>query len=351
MIILKKILIFILLIIPFNVFATNSKPTIVMDYDSGRILYSKNSNKKSLIASTTKIMTCIITIENSNIEKEIEVGEEVLEMYGTNIYIEPGEKIKIIDLLYGLMLRSGNDAAETLAKNIFSSEEEFISKMNEKAKEIGMNNTIFNNPHGLDENTKNYSTAHDMALLSRYAYNNKTYKKIIKTKKYIAKTNNKTYEWYNRMSLLNNYKYCRGGKNGYTPKAGKSLVSYASKDNMNLIIVTLEDNDIYDTHKNLYDKYFSTYKKYTIVDKKNFKVDKSLINKDVYIKNSFKYPLQKSELNKIYIIVQISNKSLKNEIGKVIIKLNNKEIGFLKIYSKEKEEENFFQKIKKLFIR
>lgn len=153
------------------------------------------------------------------------------------------------------------------------------------------------------------------------------------------------------MSLLNNYKYCRGGKNGYTPKAGKSLVSYASKDNMNLIIVTLEDNDIYDTHKNLYDKYFSTYKKYTIVDKKNFKVDKSLINKDVYIKNSFKYPLQKSELNKIYIIVQISNKSLKNEIGKVIIKLNNKEIGFLKIYSKEKEEENFFQKIKKLFIR
>ena len=196
---------------------------MVMDNDSGRILYENNSNERRLIASTTKIMTCILVLENSDLSKKITVGDEILKVYGTNIYVEVGEILTIKDLLYGLMLRSGNDAAIVLANNIFNSEDEFIHKMNDKAKEIGMNNTVFNNPHGLDEETKNYSTAYDMALLAKYAYKNKMYRNIISTKKYNTKSNLKSYEWYNRVELINSYKYSLGGKNGYTPKAGKTL--------------------------------------------------------------------------------------------------------------------------------
>ena len=335
---------------PLNVFADSGHSTIVMDNDSGRILYSNNINSKMLIASTTKIMTCMVTIENISLNKKITVGDEVNKMYGTNIYIKEGEILTVKDLLYGLMLRSGNDAAIVLSKNVFGSYEEFIKKMNEKAEQIGMKNTLFLNPHGLDDDTKNYSTSYDMALLARYSYKNKIFKKIISTKRYVTKSNLKSYDWYNRMNLINNYKYCVSGKNGYTPIAGKSLVSYSSKDNLNLLIVSLDDNDIYENHKNLYNYYFNKYKNYNIVDKDKFKIDKSLVDMDLYIKESFTYPLMDDELNDVSTIIQINNSG--KDIGRIIIKLDNKIIGTVKIYKREKkkEDKNIFHRIKKLFI-
>ena len=323
-----------------------------MEEKSGRILESSDINNKKLIASITKIMTCIIALENNNnLEKVIKVPNEVLKMYGTNIYIEVGEEIKIIDLLYGLMLRSGNDAALTLAIATAGSEENFVKLMNKKAQELGMNNTIFNNPHGLDEDTKNYSTAYDMSLLARYAYKNKIYRKIIKTKKYTCKSSIKSYLWYNRVSILNNYKYSLGGKNGYTPKAGKTLVSYAKKDNMTLIGVSLHDSNIYDTHENLFEKNFKKYKLYKIVDKDNFSYNKKLFSEDIYLKESFYYPLKENELTNISTIINITNSN--NTIpGKIIIKLNNKEIENINIYKKKqnkRRKESFFKKINNKF--
>lgn len=343
---MKKILIlFIILFIPLKVSAASE--IIVMDIDSGRILYEKNSNEKRLIASTTKIMTAIIAIENMRLDKTITVGDEVLKAYGTNIYIEPGEKITIKELLYGLILRSGNDAALTLSQNIKGKEKNFIKLMNKKAFDIGMKNTIFENVHGLDEETKNYSTAYDMALLSIYAYKNKIYRNISSTKKYIVKSNIKTYEWYNRNKLLRMYKNCTSGKNGYTPSAGKTLVTTASKDDMNLTIVTLNDPDIYNTHENLYNYYFNRYKNYTIINKDTFKYDESIINKKLYIKDNFIYPLEDSEVNKIETKLIIDNKN-KEEVGKIEIKLNNKKLGEVKVYAvidKKKKEQSLFRKI------
>ena len=347
---LKKIFLLILIIIfPINVFASS---TIVMDNDSGRILYENNSNERRLIASTTKIMTCILVLENSDLSKKITVGDEILKVYGTNIYVEVGEILTIKDLLYGLMLRSGNDAAIVLANNIFSNEKEFVQKMNDKAMEIGMKNTYFENPHGLDDDTKNYSTAYDMALLAKYAYNNKSYRKIISTKKYNTKSNLKSYEWYNRMSLINDYKYCVGGKNGYTPKAGKTLVSYASKNNMNLIAVTLDDSDCYFNHKRLYESIFKLYNNYKIIDKDDFVIDSSLIKNNVYIKKSFSYPLKKNEVDKISTSIHI-NDSKKGKVGEITIKLDSKKIGCIDVFSKEKEKEkmSFLQRLLKLFVR
>ena len=274
-----------LFIVPFHVLADSGKSTIVMDADSGRILYQKNIDQKQLIASTTKIMTCIVVLENFNIDSEIIVGDEVNGMYGTNIYIEKGEKIKVKDLLYGLMLRSGNDVAVALAANTLG-ENEFVNKMNEKSEQLGMKNTVFNNPHGLDDETKNYSTAYDMALLARYAFKNPVYRKIISTRKYVTKSSMKSYVWYNRMSLLGNYKYCIGGKNGYTPSAGKSLVSYAQKGDLTLMIISLNDQSIYENHKSLYNRYFLSYKNYKIVESGDMNINGA----DYNIKNSFIYP-------------------------------------------------------------
>lgn len=324
-----------------------------MEMESGRVLYSRDADTRRLIASITKIMTCIVTLENANLDDIVEVGDEVLEMYGTNIYIEVGEKMSIKDLLYGLMLRSGNDASIVLANNVFDSEEKFIKAMNDKAKEIGMNNTTFSNPHGLDEETKNYSTARDMVLLSKYAYNNKTYRDIVGTKKYTCKSNLKSYVWYNRMTLMNSYKSSIGGKNGYTPDAGKTLVSLASEDDMVLSIVTLKDSNIYENHENLYKKFFNNYKLYTIIDKNNFKIDSSFVDGEVYLKESFKYPLTEEELEKISTVIEINTDVKDKSVGKVIIRFNDQEIGNIPIYRKvqKKEEVSFFQKIKDLFIR
>lgn len=323
-----------------------------MDLDSGRILYEKNANQKRLIASITKIMTAIVAIEEGDLTEKITVGEEVLSMYGTNIYVEVGEKMKLRDLLYGLLLRSGNDASVVIAKAIAGSEEKFVNLMNKKAQEIGMKNTIFKNPHGLDEETENYSTAYDMALLSKYAYKNKTYRNIVSTDKYEVSTGKKTYLWYNRNKLLTTYEYCTGGKNGYTPRAGKTLVTTGSKKGLNLTIVTLSDGDIYNNHIDLYEDFFSKYKRYKIIDKNNFRIDKEFVDEDVYLEDSFYYPLTSNEVNDIKTVVHFLDDSATDEIGTIEIFLSNQKIGELPIYRKikKKEQFSFFEWLRQLFL-
>ena len=184
-------------------YSNTAHSSIAIDLDSGRVLYQNNAKQQKLIASTTKIMTAIITIENyKKLDKKVKIGNEILSMYGTDIYVEVGESISVKDLLYGLLLRSGNDASIVLAKTVAGNEKNFVKLMNKKAKELGMKKTKFKNPHGLDEKTKNYSTAEDMAKLSKYAYKNKIYRKIISTKKHKTTTGKKTYLWYNKNKLL-----------------------------------------------------------------------------------------------------------------------------------------------------
>ena len=346
------LLTFFLFCLPFTVSADTANSTIVMDLDSGRILYEKNANQKRLIASITKIMTAIVAIEEGDLTEKITVGEEVLSMYGTNIYVEVGEKMKLRDLLYGLLLRSGNDASVVIAKAIAGSEEKFVNLMNKKAQEIGMKNTIFKNPHGLDEETENYSTAYDMALLSKYAYKNKTYRNIVSTDKYEVSTGKKTYLWYNRNKLLTTYEYCTGGKNGYTPRAGKTLVTTASKKGLNLTIVTLSDGDIYNNHIDLYEDFFSKYKRYKIIDKNNFRIDKEFVDEDVYLEDSFYYPLTSNEVNDIKTVVHFLDDSATDEIGTIEIFLSNQKIGELPIYRKikKKEQFSFFEWLRQLFL-
>ena len=347
---MKKVLVMLFLfLIPLNTIAEEdtfdtAKSSIVMDLDSGRVLYENNADEERLIASITKIMTCIIAIEQGDLDSDVEAGDEILKMYGTSIYLELNEKMKLIDLLYGLMLRSGNDASVVIAKEVASSEEKFVEMMNEKAKEIGMTNTTFSNPHGLDEETKNYSTARDMAKLSRYAYKNKTYRKIIGTEKYRVKTDNKSYLWYNRMKLLGDYKYCTGGKNGYTPSAGKTLVTTHKKGNLKITVVTLYDNDEYNNHERLAEYVFDNYSNYDIVDKNDFNL--VIDDNKYYVNKSFSYPLTDSEKDNVKVLASIDDSINSGKVGNINISLNNKTLKKIPLYIKEeKKKENFFTKL------
>ena len=281
---------------------------VLLDQDTNRVLLSKNKDKPMLIASITKIMTFIIALENKNISDLVVVDDSIKESYGSGIYISVGEEITLKDLLYGLMLRSGNDAAIMISTYVSGSVDSFVDLMNQKAKEIGMKNTVFHNPSGLDNNTiGNTSTAYDMALLTSYAMQNKTYREIVKTKKYTAKTNLKTYIWHNKNKLLQ-YDYITGGKTGYTEKAKRTLVSTASKNNLNLVVVTIKDSDDWNTHKSLYEYAFDNYKSYNILNKKTFSIPKDKYYDSLYIKNDVSIILNINETKNVISHIKLEKK-------------------------------------------
>lgn len=335
---MKKILIMIIILItiPVKINAYSlGKSAILMEEDTKRVLVSKNMNKKMLIASTTKIMTAVIAIESGKINKKVTVNDSILKSYGSNVYLEIGEKLKLEDLVYGLMLRSGNDAALMIA-DYLGGEKTFVQKMNKKAQKIGMKNTTFSNPHGLDEKNKNYSTAYDMAILMRYANSLKKFKKITSTKKYSLTTNKKSYLWKNKNKLLFQYKYTTGGKTGFTKKAHRTLVTSASKNNMNLIVVTLDDGNDFKNHKELYEYGFNNYNMEKVFDKNKINIPK----KKIYAQDDYYYPITKKEKEMINIDYKIKYKTkYKNneKIGEAIIKLGNKTIHKEKLYIKVKK--------------
>ena len=256
---MKKIIVFLVvfIIFPIKVLALSATNCVVMDLNSGRVLYNLNGDEARLIASITKIMTCLIAINYSDLDKIVVVDEDILKAYGSSVYLSVGEEIKLIDLLYGLMLRSGNDAAVAIANTVAGSMENFVYLMNEYASTIGMKNTHFVNSHGLDNNgVGNKSSAYDMALLTKVAMQNDTFRSIFGSRNYKASSNLKDYVWAGKNKLFSMYEYTTGGKTGYTMAAHKTLVTTASKENKNLVVVTLNDSNDFVDHKNLYEKYF-----------------------------------------------------------------------------------------------
>ncbi len=338
---MKKVLLFLLclcLFIPHVQASTSSAyEYVLMDMDSGRVLASKNKDSPRLIASITKIMTAILAIENNDINDIVKVDSSISKSYGSGIYISIGEEIKLIDLIYGLMLRSGNDAAIAIATYTSGTEEEFVKLMNKKAKELGMKNTVFYNASGLDtDKIGNKSTAYDMALLTRYTMQNDTYKEIVKTKKHVVKTNLKTYVWHNKNKLLSE-NYVTGGKTGYTKRAKRTLVSTATKDNMNLVVVTINDSDDWNTHKSLYQYAFNNYQSIKVLNKKRFQVLKDNYYDKLYIKNDVYLTLKKNESRKLISHIKLEKKKnykTGDKVGTNYIYLDNTLVHKEDIYAK-----------------
>ena len=347
-------LFFLYLFIPINVYADNLSSLIVKDINSGRILYEHHSNEKRLIASITKVMTTLIALEHGNLDDEVVAGEEILAMYGSNIYLELNERMRLEDLLYGLMLRSGYDAAVVIAHHISGSEEEFVKLMNKKAQELGMKNTVFANAHGLDEETRNYSTAHDMAILTTHVHiMYADFRKISSTLKHYVNTESKSYLWHNRNRLLNMYEYATGGKTGYTPSAGRTLITTAKKADLELVIVSLNDDDMFRNHKELYERMFEQYQNYTIVRKENLVLDPNIFRGTIVIKDSFIYPLTEEEVSQVSTVLRIDQtRRMKNKekIGYIKVTLNDQLLERIPIYGEQKKEtRGFFHWLRSLF--
>lgn len=249
----------------------SAQNAIVMEADTGRVLYEHNAYDKKSIASTTKIMTAIVVLENCNLEDVVTVSYNAATTEGSSMYLKPNEKITVENLLYGLMLNSGNDAATALAEHTSGSVEKFAVLMNEKAKEIGMVNSSFANPHGLD-NENHYSTAYDMALLTKHAMENDKFREIVGTKQKIIKEPEiEKYKYLtNHNKLLTMYEWCKGVKTGFTKKSGRCLVSYAEKNGVKLITITLNASDDWNDHIALFEENFGIYKSYKLIDTNDF---------------------------------------------------------------------------------
>ena len=235
---------------------TSTKCIVLMDADTGTALFEKNADERAFPASTTKIMTCLVALENGNLDDEVTVGEEVQRGFysqSSMMGLTPGEKLTLRDLIYGLMLVSGNDAAAAIAVHVGGSIEEFVNLMNQKAASLGMSNTHFVNPHGV-HTEEHYTTARDMAKLMAYALQNEDFRAIIGKGSYNVPATNKDSDGYQLESsdkLIHTkegndsyeYRYAIGGKTGDTDAAGRCLVTAAEKDGVTLVSVQFNDPD------------------------------------------------------------------------------------------------------------
>lgn len=216
----------------------NSRACVVIDRKTNSVLFGKNENSKKKMASTTKIMTATIIIEKCNLTDTIEISKKAAGTGGSRLGLKTGDKITVLDLLYGLMLRSGNDAAVALAEYAGGDINGFAELMNAKALELGLTNTHFETPHGLDSN-EHYTTAYELALLSNYALNNPTFAKIVGTKNYTITINGSPKDLSNTNELLGNMEGVYGIKTGFTNGANRCLVTACKKNNMDIICVVL----------------------------------------------------------------------------------------------------------------
>lgn len=269
-------LLLILCVFPLNVSAvsTSAKSAILICGDSGEVIFEQNADERLSMASTTKIMTGLLLCENGNLEKTVIATDEMLRVEGSSMGLLPGDTVSLHDLLYGLMLASGNDAANVIAYTLGKTPKGFVKMMNEKAKLLGLNNTNFVTPSGLDSE-EHYTTARDMAKLTAYALQNETFSEVVATSAATLNYGNPPYKrtLTNHNKLLKIFDGAIGVKTGFTKKSGRCLVSAARRDGKLVIAVTLNDPNDWEDHKSLLEYGISAVKSHEIkTDKDVFDV-------------------------------------------------------------------------------
>ena len=309
---LKKVIICLIILLNFSFYnyakEYNSPNIICIDRKTERVLFNKQGFEKKKIASLTKIMTAIVVVENIDLDKEIIVSKKAALIGGSTVGIKEKDKIKVKNLLYGLLLSSGNDCAIALAEGVFGNVEDFCIKMTEKAKEIGAKNSNFITPHGLD-NEMHYSTCMDMAKIMNYAMNNKEILKIMKTKEIDINFGSFNKHLRNTNRLLHKYSNITCGKTGFTNGANRCLVASGKNNKLEVICVTLgsQDTDIrFNETKEVIDKCLEDYDIVDLSKQMKWYINIPIIKGEVlkyedYIKDSLTIPLTKEEREKVYI--------------------------------------------------
>lgn len=338
---------------------------VLISQQTGEVIFQKNAYEHHSMASTTKIMTSLLAAQSGKLHDEITVSKEMIQVEGTSMGLLPGDSVSLYELIYGMLLPSGNDAANVTAYYLGGNVENFAKKMNAKAKEIGMDNTNFVTPSGLDDKN-HYSTAYDMALLGRYAVNDPVFRSVCSSKKVTLSYGNPPYKrtLYNHNRLLDSYKYAFGIKTGFTKKSGRCLVSYAEKDGTGLVAVTLNAPNDWNDHKLMLDYGFSRLKRYVFkpaipqtIDVVGGNVEKCKLCcvQFEYDSSEQRNPVQKLVVDKFaYAPIKKGDR-----LGEVKFYLDGKNIGSADIVAAEdidvpeqkQEEKSFFQRIKERFLK
>ena len=327
----------------------NSRACIVLDRKSNRIIYGKNEKNKVKMASTTKIMTATIVIENYDLSKTVEISKKAAGTGGSRLGLKQGDKISVLDLLHGLMLCSGNDAAVALAETVAGGIPEFSDMMNNKAKELGLENTHFESPHGLDSDN-HYTTAYDLSLLTNYALNNETFLRIVGTKNYTVTINGYPKNITNTNELLGTLNGVYGVKTGFTNGANRCLVTACKRNDLDIICVVLGcDTKNFRTKDSikLIEYTFQNYEYLNISDLidenlnnwkeenlNNFNIKKGVSNNiEIYYQppDFSVIPIKKVDKNNIEVIINIDTNLTapvyeNSEIGNLYILCNGEEV-------------------------
>lgn len=319
---MKKIILFCLvffMIIKNDVYANelekssvDAQGAILIDFDSGRVLWGKNENEPLAMASTTKIMTAILAIERENLEDIVTVSKTASKAPPVKMHLKEGEEIKLKELLYALMMQSSNDAAVAIAEHISGDVDTFCKEMTEKAKEIGAKDTVFRTPNGLDS-LDHHSTAYDMAVITQYALNNQIFIDIINKRDIQFTTNKSSYSIVNKNRLLSEFNGANGVKTGYTGKAGHCFVGSAEKNGLRLISVVLasgwgsrgKSQKWVDT-KTLLNYGFDNFKTERLLSKDDCKEQITVIKGekevvDIYFSEDINMPILESEKDKLVV--------------------------------------------------
>jgi D-alanyl-D-alanine carboxypeptidase (penicillin-binding protein 5/6) len=341
--------------------STSAKSMCVLEQDSKRVLEQKDMDIMRANASTTKIVTAITVIQNcNNLDEVITVNNKSIGIEGTSIYLRKGEQLSVRDLLYGLMLRSGNDSAVALAYHIGGTEDKFVDMMNKLCVSVGTKNTHFANPHGLDEEN-HYTTAYDLALVTAYALNNPIFKEIVSTKHHTIPATNISEARYltNKNRLLNSLDGCIGVKTGFTSRAGRCLVSAIERNGITLVCVVLNCGPMFEESVALLNSAYNEYdfSPITIANEpiyNEYYVDNIRGQLNLYTDETYIFPIKESE-NKALKVVYSLNPLTKNVkegeiVGEISVFFNNHLQKTLKLYTINKidvlENQDIFNSIK-----
>ena len=341
-------------------FYSSAKAMCVMESGSGRVLACKNENSQLAMASTTKIMTAITALENAkDLDEVFEISPKAVGVPGTSIYLRKGEKMTLRQLLYSLMLVSGNDASVAIGEKVGGTVNNFVEMMNKTALKIGATNSHFDNTHGLDSK-KHYTTAYDLALITSYALKNPLFKEIVSCKNIkIVSDQGKTRYLKNKNKLLNSFIGCNGVKTGFTDDAGRCLVSSAERDGMQVVCVVLNCGPMFEECSTLMEQAFATYRLYDLTANYAFprKIKVEEGEKDyvcVESRERFLYPLSQGELENVsykYNLIDCVQAPVEkdSEVGKVEVYFNNDLLFEEKIFTIESVRGNtIWQKLKKV---
>lgn len=306
---------------------------VLIEKESGRVLFAKNADQKLSMASTTKIMTALCAVESGNLDKKYQIHPKAVGVEGSSIYLKNGEHLTLRELVYGLMLSSGNDAAVAIAYAVSGSVEDFAGLMNKTAEKIGVKNSHFMNPNGLDEEG-HYTTASDLAKISAYAMKNEEFKEIVSTYEKTIPHEGQTYNRHlrNHNKLLKMYDGCIGIKTGFTKKSGRCLVSAAEKNGVTLIAVTLKAPDDWNDHTNMLNYGFKKVKTKAVIKKDEYLKTASVkggMKKEVRLlaKEEVNIPVIEGESDKITLKYKAKNPlaapvGYRQSAGKVEVYLN-----------------------------